>query len=684
MTEVINAIPARLKNIAVDGHVCGTNDIIDDDLGLEQHIINKEVVGSVPYNSSNPNGMGRIVLKKNDNFKQVVEAQTNGNTIFIIKYDFTLSGDVTIPANCVLKFDGGSISASNNNDTIQSDNLVVVNDSRAKIFAGIKFDGRCKYYNNIKLEWFVSEYPVSVFDTSVDNTAEVRDCFSCGALNIEFPTDRYIHLTDTIHLDKAINIRTIDITKDWQTSCSGVAAINENPTQPCIFSTNIVTMFDYQLGTVDGNIGKPFSIGKISLFVNKSYNNLDDKEIPVINIETNGTDIWGINLDCDIKGRKYGYTANYTGIRIKSKNGYISMVRINGNIVGFFYAVLCDKADGDKNWFTDITISGFTWCAYGGLFRNNVGKPITIFNNHQCDDTDSPTPNGYFTGRSIKLYGHVWDCNSIRSATGNRNAVNPIQSITDSYPVFFNEQSTITSNYYKRYANVQRHNLDEMVPQIHQDNLLNMMFVNDGNSPIKHATYKINSIDILTSPSDVYNIDRLFNENFMQTFIARSLSKQDGAYVLLNAETNVEIKFKLDRSEYATGSSADEGIVFIFRNYNIIKCTFNVLIKDDNDNVIFNKDFEPEYYNGNTNFINLMTYKDNLNFIITASVPSGWLVLPTMIIPSRFSCANYQPKVRPKLTSKRKGYCYFDNSLSPKRPIWWDGSNWVDATGTQV
>ena len=37
------------------------------------------------------------------------EAQINGNTIFVIKYDFTITDNVTFPANCVLKFDGDSI-----------------------------------------------------------------------------------------------------------------------------------------------------------------------------------------------------------------------------------------------------------------------------------------------------------------------------------------------------------------------------------------------------------------------------------------------------------------------------------------------------------------------------------------------------------------------------------------------
>ena len=43
MTEIKQSIPARLKNMAVGGHVAGADDIIDDALGKEQSEINQEV-----------------------------------------------------------------------------------------------------------------------------------------------------------------------------------------------------------------------------------------------------------------------------------------------------------------------------------------------------------------------------------------------------------------------------------------------------------------------------------------------------------------------------------------------------------------------------------------------------------------------------------------------------------------
>lgn len=54
------------------------------------------------------NGMGYVILRKNKTFAEQV---TKKNTIYEIRYDYDLDGgEVTIPANCVLKFNGGCIS----------------------------------------------------------------------------------------------------------------------------------------------------------------------------------------------------------------------------------------------------------------------------------------------------------------------------------------------------------------------------------------------------------------------------------------------------------------------------------------------------------------------------------------------------------------------------------------------
>ena len=143
--EVINNIPCRLQNIAVNGHVAGTSDIIDDELGKSQAQINTEVNATIievkekEYNAQTFSGLGRKYLPKNiiSNVNMLTQAMlSDANTIYIIQYDYDLNdASITIPANCVLKFDGGSFS----NGTLNGNNTKV--EYRTTIFDDISIGG---------------------------------------------------------------------------------------------------------------------------------------------------------------------------------------------------------------------------------------------------------------------------------------------------------------------------------------------------------------------------------------------------------------------------------------------------------------------------------------------------------------------------------------------------------------
>lgn len=60
------------------------------------------------------------------------------NTIYVIRYDYTLAEDITIPANCVLEFDGGSIS----NGTIVGNETILVHKRELEdILNNVTFSG---------------------------------------------------------------------------------------------------------------------------------------------------------------------------------------------------------------------------------------------------------------------------------------------------------------------------------------------------------------------------------------------------------------------------------------------------------------------------------------------------------------------------------------------------------------
>jgi hypothetical protein len=110
------------------------------------------------YDPTVYSGMGRKVLQKNmvsgvNTLTQSMMSSTN--TIYIIRYDFTLGSDITVPANCILEFDGGSISASGNNDTITGNNTCI-KAQPIKIFStDINFAGSWNVVESY-IEWFAA------------------------------------------------------------------------------------------------------------------------------------------------------------------------------------------------------------------------------------------------------------------------------------------------------------------------------------------------------------------------------------------------------------------------------------------------------------------------------------------------------------------------------------------------
>ena len=134
------------------------------------------------------NGKGRVILPKNIDGGTNILTQDmflkgktghrvpNTNAIFVIKYDFTLAEDITIPANCVLEFDGGSIS----NGCITGDKTQI-KAHETTIFTGITFSGTWNV-PEITTLWFgdagkldVLKEAFNLTDDSVDNIITVEN-----------------------------------------------------------------------------------------------------------------------------------------------------------------------------------------------------------------------------------------------------------------------------------------------------------------------------------------------------------------------------------------------------------------------------------------------------------------------------------------------------------------------------
>lgn len=96
--DIIRDQVNNYKPIVIEGNV--TNAADEEDITSENGLLKLK-------NRSALNGMGYVILRKGKTFAEQV---TQANTIYEIRYDFDLNGtEITIPENCILKFNGGHL-----------------------------------------------------------------------------------------------------------------------------------------------------------------------------------------------------------------------------------------------------------------------------------------------------------------------------------------------------------------------------------------------------------------------------------------------------------------------------------------------------------------------------------------------------------------------------------------------
>lgn len=204
-------IPSRVYNAAVGGHVAGADQIIDDKTGLTLDKVAGGALEEKEYISSSNNGMGRVVLRKNlvEGINTLTQSMINkNNTIYIIQYDFTLGEDIIIPANCVLEFNGGSISGAytltGNNTCINAKNIGIFG-------SDILFDG---VWNVVKVlaNWFKAssdtlmfsraiEFASVIFENITNNTDYVFSNITVTCLNSSYTINDTLFIPICISFD---------------------------------------------------------------------------------------------------------------------------------------------------------------------------------------------------------------------------------------------------------------------------------------------------------------------------------------------------------------------------------------------------------------------------------------------------------------------------------------------------
>lgn len=113
------------------------------------------------YDKQSFRGLGRVYLRKNivGDKNVLTQAMINkANTIYVIQYDYDLKeASINIPENCVLQFDGGSLS----NGTIHGSLTKISNDSNGNPAYAEKTGTQYQRPANVKMGFYY-------FDTSLN------------------------------------------------------------------------------------------------------------------------------------------------------------------------------------------------------------------------------------------------------------------------------------------------------------------------------------------------------------------------------------------------------------------------------------------------------------------------------------------------------------------------------------
>lgn len=577
------------------------------------------------YNPAEFSGIGRIYLRKNivDEKNVLIQEMINhSNTRYIIQYDYDLNGQtITIPEKCVLDFQGGSFRNGN----------IIFNTTKLLYSKDIIF-------YNCKIKGFITEICVDIFDSVTSDL--VNELFDVAKI-IYFTNEEYFFSSSLIIKDTSTITKIQGINNKLHfTSCDGIQ-INKVVTidNLGLYGENAVSNWSEVLGKFETSYNG-IIINKKSILTN-------------ITIYTFGVGIMFGNTHIvggEFKNILIAYCKNF-GIYLE--HSYIAQK--NNLSFDRLYIVKCGKGADDLT---------------GNSTKLNSGIGFYLKGCYCCSITNSVFE--YNTGCGLYI-------DSLESS-----------------PYSFVQGLTLSTLYFERnkYANLAL-NLLAM-----SSNVLvkSMFFTEANNNPVEDAlpsrTIAFMNNRGINLRSD-FSIEGFTNSDFLKpidNFVRdyTKLSAYSGFNIINDTENNLAIHLDAEhriltqndffratnlkgfyqlkirykgapdkRPVIVLNIAGKEQISISFYGNSSIKTVFSQILKVDNytDNVVITGIYVTEGLVENE-------YLDIYSIEIIPIVNEGSSAL------------------RPSLVEENKGFQYFDTTLN--KPIWWTGTEWVDAGGAEI
>lgn len=678
-----------------------TNNPDNEDLTAEENVLK---FANKNYSADTFSGLGRVFLRKNiSGGKNILTQEVftgKTNVRFVIQYDYDLNGGIiTLPENCVLDFQGGSIK---NGTVIGNNTLLIANGSRY-LFNTVAIDGSFKN-SDVYYSWFKESENATNNLINLINLSKSGNCVVHIDANISVSLSNVLPHISVFSNTKIVGgiITQITSNQDNTYAIFETSKDNENITFENItiygdaLTNSNASNADIQMGHgIRINGGKNITIS--NCYITQCMGD-------GINIQVGSA---GVEKTFPETVKIIGCTCNNNrrlGIAVEGgKNIVISDCECcnNGRITTTVYPA---SGIDIEPWTAANYVDGLT--ISNCLLKNNREYSLCIYS-VLSDDTKNISIKGCnldnILTRTNSYPFEMSDCTfklgAFRSSKGNLNGCNIkgyLNFIEDTSPNIFN-----MNNCYMEVSGADC---------LYNDYSVIRFGKSSGNLALQHELNIYNSI---IAVSDLTNCYRLFSAVY-----------GDGDCFIKLYNTSVKNTANISVLDYVSeynncildvGSNSFvlpnrlKGRAFICRNttflstrkkllvpgtatyvnritpYDVILdcCSFNPTTTEDQNTSIdsyIDLGYIPSVHTFSILFQNPIfpkgTSYDASNLQTNKYYNIRWMIYDQDLTVKNTGNTDGRP------TSITSGFSYFDTSLN--KPIWWTGSKWVDSDGTET
>lgn len=643
-----------------------------------------------------------VVLKKNVSLAEQIQSP---NIIYIIKYDLYLDKDITIPANCVLKFEGGSIIDSG---------TYRLNGQNTDIEAGLE-----RIFNtNIILTgtWNVDKFDIRWFgvkpdDKTIDCTSIINNIKSC-CIPIYFPKGTY-YLSELYYHNKKderfciigedpdglpaiVNFMPYNASQRYIIKIGGGASTlggDGRGYNITILHINFTTPFGYKPSKLSNKYNKKetdYLNGGLILDVIEvghfAISGCEIHNMPFLNLGY----IYECEFDYIICYGNHGKSTQpaiqiinnqdkpYSALHVKKMMGEVlvgPMIKTVGRCSGSEFVIDSFFFEGTVNWERE-SIKSET--RYSEIIRLSDYEVVPIFYMEGCGftivDAEINSINTKWNNRldnsrkqcvrGLLSFNNTFESVNILRLNNNGGArwMYITGTALESYPInVYIGKTNCSFQTDTRYINL----LVDDKQIIDEGKTIPLM---------SNELYSDGRLNEITIPYFIKNIGT-------SSYIQQLKNEKKEVIVLPNSYLFNEYGFDLDSNmtcfflEYRIGKSSNSSIIIEYYN------SSDVLLASENVKVISDKSVRQRVVTINppksTSFFKL---KYGGNNSISMSVYKFGIFDSNNVPGKRFG------KTRPDAYLITPGFCFFDSTIN--KPIYWTGNpaqgdnGWVDANGS--